>query len=84
MDGDKPFKNEYEPFGFPIGFERVPGYERWGPPVPGEGPILTVLKGPDDIIAARYPNGPGTSGKVWIFRNGATEWEPYDDPARAK
>lgn len=45
------------------------------PPVPGEGPILTVLPDPAGIIVARYPDD--ETYTLWILRNTSSQWELY-------
>lgn len=56
--------------GVPDGYERIAGYERLGPSVPGEGPILSTFVFRGDVYVCRL-----TDGEPAIYRAAPDGWE---------
>lgn len=70
--------------GVPEGYTRIAGYERFdgggvaSPPVPGVGPVLSVLATEEGIVVTRRP-AEGEMPETWVLRRGDAEWLPYWD-----
>ena len=51
---------------------RIYGYQKYGPPVPGCGPIIDVKSDGEDIRAIRA-DILGIE-QIWMFRRGSIDW----------
>lgn len=54
--------------------QRVYGFERFGPPLPGTGPVVRVLHYDQGIAAIRFTGGiPPTV--AYVLQDGADHWQ---------
>jgi hypothetical protein len=53
---------------------RIYGCERFGPPLPGSGPILSLVQWDGGLVAVRQTNSfPPYAAYIW--HHGDTEWD---------